>query len=330
MLALALFGTLGCGDLGPSTSPISPVPIASATLRPSPTSIGPSESELLDALRFRRAFGLRDDEAWIIAVAADPTSNAGLDAYGVPLLPAEYQDLLARSANATDIAPIVQSYGAAYVETWAGMFIDQEVGGAVVAQFTEDIEVHRQRLTDLLPSDARLDVREVDWTLAELRRFAGEVKAEAAWFDTVAASLYAADVDEIENRVRVRFESRDPGLEGAIRAHFGHPGWIELQWKAPPWDGPRGDLVIRVVDKLGQPVRDMSCDWVAQDPLAASAGGVNGTDEEGRCILRGIPAVEYLVQILAPTGDVDTVVATIRAVTRAADTTLVQVVVDRP
>ncbi len=332
VLALAVIALLsyGCGDPSPPDKPETPRPASSGTGAPTPTAQGPTDAELLRAVQFRQAFGLRDDKAWIIAVAADPTSEAGFEVYGVPLMPAEYRDLLARSANATDIVPILQSYGAAYVETWAGMFIDQETGGALVAQFTDGIEVHRQRLADLLPSGARFDVREVDWTLAELRQFASEIQADSAWFESIDASLYAADVDEGENRVRVRFESRDPALVVAIRAHLGDPAWIELQWKAPPWDGPRGDLVIRVVDKLGQPVRGMSCLWEAQDPFAAGIGAVNRTNRDGRCSLTGIPAVEYLIEIGIPTGDVDTVVATIRAKARAAVSTLVEVVVDRP
>jgi hypothetical protein len=284
----------------------------------------------LEALRFRRAFGLREDEAWIVAVAADPTSRIGLDVYGVPLLPWEYSDLLRRTTSAADIARTVASYGAANPDSWGGMFIDQRSSSAVVAQFTNELTTHKRRLTSLLPAGAQFQVRTVRWSLADLRRFVDEVEDARTWFTAIGAELFAADLDELANRVDVRFRSPDPGDAVAIREHFDEAEWMELEWMAPPWDGPKGGLVVMVVDPSGRPLPHLMCNYAAEDPRASAAEGEVPTGEDGTCKMPNLPAVSYRIEIGVPIEDTDKIVAETRAVVRPESSTVVRVTVESP
>ncbi|MEX2183528.1 MAG: hypothetical protein WEC14_03725 [Chloroflexota bacterium] len=172
-VALALLWPGGCAPVAPD----SPAP-ATAPLPVASPATGPTEAQIEAAVRFRREFGLRFDRSWIEQVAADRASTDGLEIYGIPLLPAEVAELLARVRAQRDITPIILRYGSTQPDSWAGAFIDQATGGVVVAQFTRDVARHERQLRALLPAGARLEVREVRWTRAELDRFAGRIISE--------------------------------------------------------------------------------------------------------------------------------------------------------
>jgi hypothetical protein len=307
----------------------SPTP-GSATDAPNALPANPTEQELLEARRFRRAFGLREDDAWITTVAADPDSQVGDEMFGVPLMPFEYQDLLRRTANAESAGPIVASYGAANPETWAGMFIDQEAGGELVAQFTDNVQTHERRLVRLLPPGSIVEVRRVEWTLVQLREFAEQVKDQSDWFGSIGAELYSADIDEINNGISVRFRSGDAADTSLVARHFGEPVWLLLKWMPSAWTGPTGDLVILVVDRAGRPMEHMSCKIAPVDVDLPESAAAYSTRPDGRCVLRGIPAVTYQVDIGAPTGDDDTIVATDRVTVAPDDATDIRLVARSP
>lgn len=303
-VAIALLLLAGC-------APVAPAPPDSATDSPpavaSPSS-APTESEIEEAVRFRREFGLPSDRAWVEQVAADPASAEGLEVYGIPLLPAEVADLLERIGNQRDITPIIMRYGATQPDTWAGMYIDQAAGGAVVAQFTRDLERHERQLRALLPAGARFEVREVRWTRAELDRFAGEIIAEQDWFTTLGLEFYAAEVEEEANLVRVRYRGVRDEREGVIAAHFGAPDWLLLVATPPPWTGPTGDLTIQIVDRDGKPAA-MTCLIGTADPGVPSGGDAMGSGEDGICQWDDLPAVRFHITITASTdGDEDIIV----------------------
>lgn len=303
-VALALLLLSGC-------APVAPVPTTPVTLPPptfaSPSS-GPTESEFEEAVRFRREFGLPSDRAWVEQVAADPASAEGLEVYGIPLLPAEVANLLERIGNQRDITPIVMRYGATQPDSWAGLFIDQAAGGAVIAQFTRDQERHERRLRALLPTGARFEVRQVRWTRTELDRFAGEIIAERDWFTTIGLEFFAAEVEEEANLVRVRYRGARDEREGVIAAHFGTPDWLLLVATPPPWTGPTGDLTIQMVDRAGRPVQ-LTCLIETADPGVPSGGAVRGAGEDGICQWDDLPAVRFHIRITASTdGDEDILV----------------------
>ena len=198
-----------------------------------------SADDLAKSIRFRSAFGLRPDEGWIRSVAADPTSADGKSMYGVPLTPDEVADLVARIGKSKDIAPLIQQYGSTAPDDWAGLFIDQQQGGIVVARFRANVDEHRRALSALLPAEAGFEVRPSQWTAAELEAFIDVVTEDADWFPTIGTRFYTAEIDVIDNVVDVRFIGIDPSAAAEIEAHFGDPPWLRAVWDGPPpWEGP--------------------------------------------------------------------------------------------
>jgi hypothetical protein len=183
------------------------------------------QHDVAEATRFRQAFGLRADEAWIRIVAADPASEPGLRTFGVPLLPSEVDDLLARASRTDDIVPIVEQYGAAVPDDWAGVYIDQGGGGTVVARFHANVDRHRAALEAILPADARVEIRSAAWSRTELRIFIERVSAESSWFPTVGLELEGVEIAVADNLVDVRFRG-DPSLGATVAEHFGMPPWL--------------------------------------------------------------------------------------------------------
>lgn len=293
VFGLLLVSLAACSPL-PSPSGAAASPTAAASLAPVM-----SADDLAKSIRFRTAFGLRPDEGWIRSVAADPRSAEGMATYGVPLTPDEVANLVARIGASEDIAPVIQQYGSTVPDDWAGLFIDQQQGGIVVARFRANVDDHRRALSALLPADAGFDVRPSQWSDAELEAFIDVVEEDADWFPTIGTTFYAAEIIVTENIVRVRFIGIDPSAAADIEAHFGDPPWLRAVWEGPPpWEGPRGDLVVIVRDTNGKPVPDLFVTYTALNQAVPNDDPFpHYTDEDGRCLLESRPAGAYRVTI---------------------------------
>lgn len=191
--SLVIAGCAPRGTTPPATEPPAASPLVTI-----------SSAELAAAIRFRTSFGLRADEAWIRAVAADPASGRGVAAYGVPLTPHERAELDLRQRNAEAIVEGIRAYGLGHPAQWAGVFIDPEASGVVVAQFARALEDHEQAIRRILHPDARFEVRLARWSLLELEALTQQVKAGEAFLSSVDASLSSVSVHESSNRVRLR------------------------------------------------------------------------------------------------------------------------------
>ena len=95
VLALVGLVAAACAGLDRPTATTSQVPTSQASATPPPQL---TDEEWADARRFREAVGLRADDAWILAVAADPAADRS--SFGIPLTPAEAADLLSRPLKA--------------------------------------------------------------------------------------------------------------------------------------------------------------------------------------------------------------------------------------
>lgn len=282
---LLLVGAItACGSPARTASSVAPAPVLPA-------------AELEDARQFRVRFGLRADESWIRAVAADPTAQQGLVDFGVPLMPFERSDLEERRTD-VDLLTQINGYGSMFPDSYAGAYVDLRASQAFVASFKTDSDRHRIALANLLPVGARVDVRDVDWSTTELEAFVEIVTAEEAWFETIGVRFASAGRAITEDHVYVKFQGR-PEAVRLIEEHFGDPTWLVADRQGPlPWQGPRGDLVIAVRDEAGAPVPGLWCEFVSEDPEAAEGGeDIFGTGDDGRCVLRNLPAVAYQITL---------------------------------
>jgi hypothetical protein len=282
---------------------------------------------LEEARRFRTDFGLRSDDAWIFGVARDPSSDR--TTYGVPLTAAEIQELARRIRDVDQIVPLVITYGEAHPEEWGGAYIDQQAGGVLVAQFTARVDLHRLALFAQVSPNAKLEVRQVTWTQAQLEAAKERFQQDEPWFATIPADIRSVGLDIRANRVVAAVSSPNPNAPEIVLAHF---GWGEnlLQISS---DGtgalllPRGTLVVTVVDQAGRPVAGLRC--AAYPDLAGATNPhpdppLPPTDQSGTCVL-DLRSTGYWVQIERLT-EPPHVIAIARAVVLAGKSVSVQVV----
>jgi hypothetical protein len=283
----------------------------------------PSAERLADARRFRESFGLQTDDAWIVTVALDPSSQAGIEQFGVPLLPAELEALIARTQASTDVAQVILDYGRTVPEDWYGSYIDQQRGGIVVAQFFRDGDHHREVLARLLPPSARWEVHVVDQRTMDMIAFVAQVKADGAWFETVDAELLDVVVSPLDGgHVELTYIAAARDLDPVIRLHFGDPAWLRVERAGGlPWTGPVGDLIIKAVDAGGRPVSGLTC-GLGNPPLT--------TDRDGTCRYQDLAAVRYHVELRAGIEEPRGVVGAADVIVAPNRSTTLTILVQRP
>jgi hypothetical protein len=278
LLTLLAVALLGCGSSVPTGSP-SPSEAPTATPEPPP---GQSDLDIQEAMRERLDFGLRADEAWVRAVAANP--NATSDLLGIPLLPAEALEFQSRQERLQGVARLAQRYTEEHPEDLAGLFIDQQ-HRLVVVLFTANVDAHAAALAKLIPGDDEpLAVRLATVSKADLEALMNRIVEDADWFRTIDAKLMGAGLDEMHNLVDVEISSANPAAPALIAAHFGvgssvlavssDETGIELQ--------PRGKVRGRVVNADGKPPAadgSLMLDWTSDVP--PPGGGQCGIGDVG-------------------------------------------------
>lgn len=262
-----------------------------------PTAPPPSD-QMAAWAEFRRTVGLRDDQAWMRYVASHPDA---LTEFPAPLMPFEVADLGRDAATTRQVIGIIRTYGVAFPAEWAGAFVED---GRAVAAFTGNVDAHRATLEAMVGGSSVIDVREARYSLAELSDFASDVSTDVDWFETQGARLYAADVDESENAVRVRYLASGREVETSILERYRNADWLLPEWDGPlPWVGPTGGVVIRVVDPAGSAVVGVYCTVTPVDRLVPNGEALWTTDAGGRCRIGRLATVVYEIEIRREPGD---------------------------
>jgi len=223
-------------------------------------------------------------------------AERGIEEFGIPLTPDELDDLLSRRWWDPVVFDVIRKYGDVFPHEFAGQY--PNLGGSgVVVNFTDRIDRHRKALANLLPLATAFDVRKVEWSYKDLEAFADLLEKDRAWFQSIGV-VTSITPNVQNNRVRLGVTGPKPAI-GLIEARFRAP-WLETEWNGPlPWDGPRGDLRITVVDQAGQPVPRAWCRVQPADPdsVRQADSPVVATDDGGVCRLNNYPAVAYQVSI---------------------------------
>jgi len=240
----------------------------------------------------RRAWGLRSDQNWVGRVMN--SRDATYD-FGFALLPFERDQLFRRPSTYQDVAETVEQYGLQHPKEWADLFIDQSRGGLVVAQFTADVSDHESAIQSLLRPDARFEIREVRWSLEELKSTVTRISDERAWFRNIPAVLYGWGVDGMANKVSLDISSSRADAAAVIAERFG----IEPEMLGVNSDGtgaqllPDGKLVVVARDGEGNPVEGLLVSVEHQDASLSFADAC-ATDAEGTCVV-DLKAVTYQI-----------------------------------
>ncbi len=284
LLAVAL---LGCGSSEPTTAPtgspattLSPPAAATGTPEPPP---GQSDADIQRAMTERRGFGLRSDEAWVRAVAANPLAR--IQMLDFPMLPQEEVEFQGRQQAFDRVTGMAQRYAAEHPDQFAGLFVDQ-VHRLVVVRFTGDVETHRAGILKLLPGGGPLDVRLARFSSADLEALAERITQDLDWFRSIDAAFTSAGLDEINNQVELGISTANAAAPGLILEHFGVPPeelsitsdgtGVQLQ--------PRGKVRIRVTKADGSPPGPNEY-MLAWEPDRPGAGAGDCGSEVGQ----GIP-----------------------------------------
>lgn len=219
-LALASFVVVGCVPALDQTPP-TPSPLLLPSDGPS-LPAGLSEDEIQEWSAFRQFWGLRSDPAWTISVAQDPSADLAMD---VPLLPWELSQIVDLDLSAQDLVLRLENYGSRYPQDFAGVFID---GPIVVVRFAHNFRAHLAVVGPRFAEAKRVRVEQARYSLEELEQIARQVAAKRSLVDAAGVTFYSADVDVINNKVRVRFQG-DPGRDDEVRAALGNADWLRLE-----------------------------------------------------------------------------------------------------
>lgn len=231
---LVAFAVASVACAGPSDDPArSGLPVVAT---PEPTVAPrskPSEADIEKARHFRETFGLRADPDWIMAVALN---RAARGLFGVPLLPHEQDDLLARTQAQHDIGPVIMAYGRTVPDDWYVSWIDQRRGGIFIVEFRQNEDRHREVLTRLLPPTARLEVRRINQQTLDREAFVARVKADKDWLATIGAELLDVVTNPMDGGiVELTYLADRRDLDPAIRDHYDAPDWVRIERAGAPY-----------------------------------------------------------------------------------------------
>jgi hypothetical protein len=266
-----------------------------ATLAPSVEPPVPRE-EIAEASRFRNDYGLRADEAWIVAVRAHPLASSR--EFGVPLLPHEIAELEQRARNAEAVAPVVREYGREHADAFGGLYIDQQQSGGVVGLFTADLAAHEAAIRAQLHPAGRFATRQVRFTEVALEALNERVLADLDWFDAAGMSFRYMEIDIPDNSVSLGIWSEDPTAADRVRARFQAGDMMEIWWDQDALVLlPRGALRGRVIDQDGNPVADLEIEAIGDIGDAEPDWGVGyGTNEDGRFEIPRLAAMGWEIR----------------------------------
>ena len=257
---------------------------------------------MVQAVALRREFGLRDDEAWVRAVAANPT--AVMD-FGVPLMPFERDEIMRRPSGEEGLTTAPQDYLAKHADVSGGIYIDQAAGGIVTILVTDDPGPHEVAIAELVGPDAAVAVRQVRWTEAELVDLQDRISADDAFLASLPARMKGSGVFIIDNVVELSISSAVPDAGERIAAHFGAKGMLRVDS-----DGtgillqPTGRILGRIVAPPGTDFTSLSPQFEADVDIGGRDAMGIPVQPDGTFVIERLPPATYTVTILE-LGDVE-------------------------
>jgi hypothetical protein len=137
------------------------------------------------------------------------------------------------------LAQLVQTYGDAHSDEFAGVYYDRENGGRLVARFTSHIDLHQHALDALLGSPGRVVVLGAVFAQATLQGIVDSVGGNHQQLAAKGINLMEAAVDVIHNIVEISVKSDDPDAERTLQP-YGPPGTIVVHVYPTdkPWTQP--------------------------------------------------------------------------------------------
>ena len=279
-LAIAVFAA-ACGSAvapsgGPGTpqSSEAPAPSVPPTASPDPS----FEALVAEGIHARTILGLRADEEWVRAVTADPDARI---AFEIRVTLAEEAELNARATSRQELQPILEQYGAQHPEDYAGLMIDQEKGGILVALFSDNVEEHAAAIARLVHPAATLEVRETGASAAELEALMNRISADGDALRSVGVFVLVISTDELGGKLDIEVSTVRGDAQQLLAARYGPLVDVKVTDPTGSYLPPGGVIKGRIVDRDGNGVRGN----VGSEPLFADlprdSVGPPETNEDG-------------------------------------------------
>ncbi len=219
MAPVLLVATVGCAA-GPALSPVASPSAVTAPTETAMPSATVDEEAIAYAIKQRKQFGLRSDEAWVRQVAADP--RARIQLLDFLMLPEEEAAFEARQGSYDRITAAVQAYAEARPDDFGGVWIDQQ-RHTVGTAWTTTPDVHRIAILGAAGVAGPLEARLVRYSLKQLRDLQDRIASDGAWLRTIDAQLEGVGADEMANVTDLSISSSNPLAAALIVAHYGIP-----------------------------------------------------------------------------------------------------------
>jgi len=172
---------------------------------------------LAEATRFREAFGLPSDPAYLAAVAADPTADS--TSYGLPLLRTEVAELNRRAEVAAGSSALFE-YVDAHRDLFGGALIDSRTG-TIMVSIAGDNEPAERAILQRAAIGATVRFARVGFSLATLEARKSAITASIAELRRLGVDVTFVDANEATNQVEVGLASASPAAQALLRERFG-------------------------------------------------------------------------------------------------------------
>jgi len=295
----------------------SEAPASAATSIQPTASPDPSfEALVAQGIKVREMFGLRADEEWVREVTADPDHRIVLE---IPMTLAEQEELRSRAAGQERVGAVLNEYGLAHPEDFAGMQINNEKSSFVML-FTGNLEEHAAAIAKLIRPGEPVEVRLAPVAQEDLDALMNRINEDAKALRSVGVFVVVISTDEEVGRVIVEVSSERGDAQSLLAARYGPFVDVRVIDPTGAYLKPRGNIRGQVVDREGEGVQAN----VASEPLFAEglpldSVGPPETEPDGEFLLENkfpgkwrVTAVgafdDVSVEVDVPPGGVATVV----------------------
>lgn len=193
----------------------------------------------------------------------------------------------------------VQGYLALHEDESGGLYIDNDAGGVLTVLVTDDPMAHQAALAELIGPGARIAIRQVRWTEAELRDIQDRISAEQAFFASLPAQMSTSGVDVIENIAEVTISSAVPDAGQRIVERFRAEGKLRVIS-----DGtgillqPTGRILGHILASAGTDMTVLSPQYEADVDIGPRDAIGIPVAQNGTFVIDRLPPATYTVTIL--------------------------------
>lgn len=265
------------------------------------------EPAIVAAIELRGQWGMRADVAWAERLGQDPAAvRRGRDSgIGIPVSPQEAADIAARERRTAQIGLALKEYAATIPDDWAGSWVDQARGGIIVIHLADDLEAHRGELARLFRPDAPIEIRRVEYSLADLSRLADRIGADVSWLDEAGIGYVGVGVDIAANLVAISVLSNAPDAAKLVRRHYGSTEPIRVDVRPDErWPGGYGQLTVAATDLDGRPIEGLGVRLTPDDPRALPDGASETKTLDDGTWVQVVGATGYLVEVISGSSEV--------------------------